>query len=59
MASARPPPVRLAGLRWHANELHLFTLITGEAPLVLFVGLAFLWQRRITIDIDEQRLAIE
>lgn len=28
------------------------------APYVLFVGLAFLWQRQVTIDIDQQRLSI-
>ena len=28
------------------------------APYVLFVGLAFLWQRQVTIDIDQQRLHV-
>lgn len=27
-------------------------------PYVLFVGLAFLWQRQVTIDIDRQRLSV-
>jgi len=31
----------------------------GEAPYVLFVGLAFYWQRLLTIDIDEGRMTIE
>ena len=33
---------------------------TGRAgtPFVLFVGLAFLWQRQITIDVDRLRLAV-
>lgn len=30
----------------------------GEAPHVLFVGLAFLWQRSITIDVDDGRMTI-
>ena len=31
----------------------------GPAPHVVFVGLAFLWQRRLTIDIDAARMTIE
>jgi len=30
----------------------------GEAPYVLFVGLTFLWQRNLTIDVDEGRMTI-
>ena len=30
----------------------------GEAPYVLFVGLTFLWQRELTIDVDEGRMTI-
>ena len=30
----------------------------GGTPYVLFVGLAFLWQRQLTIDVDAQRLSI-
>jgi hypothetical protein len=30
----------------------------GEAPHVLFVGLAFLWQRTLTIDVDDGRATI-
>lgn len=29
-----------------------------RAPLVLFVGLAFLWQRTLTIDLDAERMVI-
>ena len=31
----------------------------GIRPYVIFVGLAFLWQRRLTIDVDARRLLIE
>ena len=31
----------------------------GVEPHVLFVGLAFLWRRQLTIDIDAARLTIE
>mmetsp|Transcript_50352 Transcript_50352/g.100275 ORF Transcript_50352/g.100275 Transcript_50352/m.100275 type:complete len:102 (-) Transcript_50352:145-450(-) len=30
----------------------------GDAPYVLFVGLTFLWQRQLTIDVDEARMLI-
>lgn len=30
----------------------------GGTPYVLFVGLAFLWQRQVTIDIDRRRLQV-
>ena len=30
----------------------------GEAPYVLFVGLTFLWQRNLTIDVDAGRMTI-
>ena len=30
----------------------------GGDPFVLFVGLAFLWQRQLTIDMGAQRLTI-
>lgn len=30
----------------------------GERPHVIFVGLAFLWRRELTIDIDSKRLSI-
>ena len=30
----------------------------GPKPYVLFVGLSFLWQRQLTIDIDEGRMMI-
>ena len=33
-------------------------LATGATPYVLFVGLAFLWQRQVTIDVDRLRLTI-
>ena len=39
-------------LRWRSLGL-------GPAPHVLFVGLAFLWQRRLTIDVDAMRMMIE
>ena len=42
----------LAALRARGDGL-------GAAPHVLFVGLAFFWQRLITIDIDEGRMTIE
>jgi hypothetical protein len=31
----------------------------GPAPHVVFVGLAFLWQRKLTIDVDAERMVIE
>ena len=39
-------------LRWRALGL-------GPAPHVIFVGLAFLWQRKLTIDVDEGRMRID
>ena len=30
----------------------------GGTPYVLLVGLAFLWKRQVTIDIDQQRLQV-
>jgi hypothetical protein len=31
---------------------------SGGTPYVLFVGLAFLWQRQLTIDVDARRLTV-
>ena len=39
-------------LRWRALGL-------GPAPHVIFVGLAFLWQRTLTIDVDEGRMTVD
>ena len=30
----------------------------GGAPHVIFVGLSFLWQRQLTIDVDDGRMTI-
>ena len=30
----------------------------GDAPYVLFVGLAFLWKRTLTIDVDARRMTV-
>lgn len=30
----------------------------GPAPHVIFVGMAFLWPRQLTIDVDERRMKI-
>ena len=38
-------------IRWGSGK--------GGTPYVLFVGLAFLWQRQLTIDVDARRLTIE
>jgi hypothetical protein len=42
-----------------AETRALFTDELGpRAPHVLFVGLAFLWQRTLTIDVDTERMTI-
>jgi len=46
------PPSLLDSLRQRVDGL-------GEAPYVLFVGLAFLWTRTLTIDIDTRRMIVE
>ena len=46
-----PPPL-LDRLRVKADGL-------GEAPYILFVGLAFLWQRTLTLDVDDRRMVLD
>lgn len=42
-----------------AETLALFTDGLGpQPPHVLFVGLAFLWQRTVTIDVDSERMTV-
>ena len=45
-----PPPLR-DRLRAKLDGL-------GDAPYILFVGLAFLWRRELTIDIDDGRMLL-
>ena len=40
------------------EQLRFRALGLGPSPHVLFVGLAFLWQRKITIDVDDGRMTI-
>lgn len=40
------------------EELRFRGLGIGSAPHVIFVGLAFLWQRELTIDVDDGRMLI-
>ena len=40
-----------------ADALKLRALGLGSAPHVIFVGLAFFWQRRLTIDVDDGRMS--
>ena len=52
----RPPTCR----RTPAEALALLTDVElgPRAPHVLFVGLTFLWQRTLTIDVDDRRMTI-
>ena len=49
-ALGAPPPL-IDRLRQKVDGL-------GEAPYVLFVGLAFLWRSPLTIDIDDGRMLV-
>ena len=53
---ANPPRQSLVERLQRKRDLYPDGL--GSDPHVLFVGLAFLWDRRITIDIDARRIRV-
>ena len=45
------------GVGGEVDRLKLRALGLGSAPHVIFVGLAFFWQRQLTIDVDDGRMS--